>query len=169
MARCIGGFAFSSLIAILAVNLMAAEQPAVKSEQPAAKKVEAAAENGKQPAAKSAEPKATKGAADSSTLSSKDKGKSPAGQTGGGSQAEQAAKAKQPAAKEKAASPATYAVKKGPFKITVNLDGTFEAKKSREIIIKPEEWSSLVVETAVPHGERGPRGRRAADARYRED
>ena len=67
-----------------------------------------------------------------------------------------AAKSGEPAAKsdEESAtpSPTTYTVKKGPLKITVDLDGIFEAQTVHEIIVKPEEWNALVVESAVPHG-----------------
>ena len=37
-------------------------------------------------------------------------------------------------------------------KITVELDGVFAAKTAREIMVKPEEWTTLIVENAVAHG-----------------
>jgi multidrug efflux pump subunit AcrA (membrane-fusion protein) len=54
--------------------------------------------------------------------------------------------------------PSTYSVKHVPFKITVELDGVFEAKTAREILIKPEEWTTLVVDSAVAHGARVRKG-----------
>ena len=46
----------------------------------------------------------------------------------------------------------THTVKRGPLKVTFDLDGVFEAKTSYEIAIKPDEWNGFVVENAVPHG-----------------
>ena len=69
---------------------------------------------------------------------------------------EPAAKTEKPAAKadeeSAAATPATHIVKKGPFRVTVDLDGVFEAQTAQEIFVKPEEWNALVVESAVAHG-----------------
>ncbi len=43
-------------------------------------------------------------------------------------------------------------MKKSPLKVTVDLDGVFEAQTAHEISIKPEEWSMLTVESAAEHG-----------------
>jgi len=59
---------------------------------------------------------------------------------------------KTPAEPAAAAAPSTYTVKKGPLKITVDLDGVFEGQTAREIFVKPEEWSTLTVLEAVAHG-----------------
>jgi multidrug efflux pump subunit AcrA (membrane-fusion protein) len=45
-----------------------------------------------------------------------------------------------------------YTVKKRPLRVTVELDGVFAAKTAREILVKPEEWTTLTVESAVAHG-----------------
>ena len=70
--------------------------------------------------------------------------------------AEPAAKDKEPGAKsaEESAStpPATHTIKRGPLKVTVDLEGIFEAQTSQEILVKPEEWTTLMVEDAVAHG-----------------
>jgi HlyD family secretion protein len=60
--------------------------------------------------------------------------------------------ATKPADEASAASPATYTVKKKPFKIAIELEGIFEAETAREIFVKPEEWNTLTVKSAVPHG-----------------
>ena len=67
-----------------------------------------------------------------------------------------AEKADEPAKKadeaKKPAAPATQKVKKGLIKITVELDGVLEAENAREIAVRPDEWSSLTVLHAAPHG-----------------
>ncbi|MFZ1932288.1 MAG: hypothetical protein WCB27_12905 [Thermoguttaceae bacterium] len=67
-----------------------------------------------------------------------------------------AKKADEPAKKadeaKKPAAPATQKVKKGLIKITVELDGVLEAENAREIAVRPDEWSSLTVLHAAPHG-----------------
>jgi multidrug resistance efflux pump len=64
------------------------------------------------------------------------------------------AKHDKPVAKtsDESASSTTYTVKKGPLRVTVDLEGVFQAQAAREIIVKPEEWTNLTVESAVPHG-----------------
>ena len=57
-----------------------------------------------------------------------------------------------------AAAPATVAVKKGPLKISLELDGVFEAQTASEIVVKPEEWTVMSVLEAVPHGARVRKG-----------
>jgi multidrug resistance efflux pump len=64
-------------------------------------------------------------------------------------------KAHEPA---KAAPPAARTMKKGPLKIIVELDGVFEGETVHEIVVKPEEWSSLTVLSAVAHGARVRKG-----------
>jgi HlyD family secretion protein len=54
--------------------------------------------------------------------------------------------------------PATQTVKKGPWKIIVDLEGVFEAQKDHEIVVKLDEWNSLVVLSAVEHGARVRQG-----------
>ncbi len=75
---------------------------------------------------------------------------------------EPAAKSGEPAAKsgEQPAtpSPTTHTVKKGPLKITLDLDGIFESQTAHEIVVKPEEWTALIVESALPHGARVRKG-----------
>lgn len=46
----------------------------------------------------------------------------------------------------------TLVVRKAPFKIEVTASGVFEAREMAPIRIDTEEWTSLAVEEAVPHG-----------------
>ena len=67
----------------------------------------------------------------------------------------EAAKKPEPAKKAEEAkkpAPATQKVKKGLLKITVEMEGVFEAENAREIVVRPEEWTGLVVLHAAPHG-----------------
>lgn len=100
-------------------------EPAAKNPEPAAKAPEPAAKT-PAPAAKAAEPAA----------------KAP----------EPAAKSPEAAAKAPEESAPSYTVKKKPLRITIQLDGTFEAQTAQEIAIKPEEWTGLTVESAAAHG-----------------
>ena len=60
---------------------------------------------------------------------------------------------KKPAAeKEAAAKPATQKLKKGPFRVEVDLDGVFEAQNQADLFIRPQEWAGLSVLKAVEHG-----------------
>ena len=59
---------------------------------------------------------------------------------------------------ESTSKPQVYVVKKRPFRVAVALDGVFEAQNVSEIILRPEEWSSLVVLKAVEHGAAVKRG-----------
>lgn len=54
--------------------------------------------------------------------------------------------------------PATQTVKKGPLKITVELDGVFEAEAAEEISVRPDEWTAMAVRKAVAHGARVRKG-----------
>jgi RND family efflux transporter MFP subunit len=54
--------------------------------------------------------------------------------------------------------PPTHKVKKGPFRIELVLDGTFEAQQMTEITLRPQEWSSFTVLSAVEHGRAVRRG-----------
>jgi multidrug efflux pump subunit AcrA (membrane-fusion protein) len=48
----------------------------------------------------------------------------------------------------------TVKVEKGPLKAQVELKGIFEAEKTTELSVRPEEWSQpLVVVKALPHGQ----------------
>lgn len=62
------------------------------------------------------------------------------------------------AAAEPGAGPAAHQVARGPFRVEVALDGVFEARRSHEVSVAPEAWSSLVVRKAVPHGARVSKG-----------
>ena len=61
------------------------------------------------------------------------------------------------AATAPAAAP-TYTVKREPFKIQIDLDGSFESRNMTEIIFHPEEWTSFTVVQAVEHGARVKKG-----------
>jgi len=56
------------------------------------------------------------------------------------------------------ATPAVHVVKKGPLKVTLELDGVFESKTAYEIAVAPEEWAKLTVLSAAPHGARVRKG-----------
>jgi len=63
--------------------------------------------------------------------------------------------AKPEPAAAKPETPATHTVKKGPLKITVDLDGVFEARSTSEIVIRLDEYvpaPALVVAGAAKHG-----------------
>jgi HlyD family secretion protein len=62
------------------------------------------------------------------------------------------------AADEAAAKPGPYRVKKGPFRIEVNLEGLFEAQNMTEVAIRPQEWIAFAVLKAVEHGTAVKRG-----------
>ncbi len=63
--------------------------------------------------------------------------------------AEDAAKKTEDAKKS---APATQKVKKGLVKVTLELDGVLESENAQEIAVRPDEWSSLTVLHAAPHG-----------------
>ncbi|MCE5266637.1 MAG: HlyD family efflux transporter periplasmic adaptor subunit [Planctomycetaceae bacterium] len=48
--------------------------------------------------------------------------------------------------------PATVTLKRKPLRISFELEGVFEAESAHEVTVRPEEWNSLTVETAVAHG-----------------
>lgn len=54
--------------------------------------------------------------------------------------------------------PETYDVEPGPFRVTVDLDGVFEAQTLHEVMLQPKVWSSLVVTRAVEQGTRVEKG-----------
>lgn len=63
--------------------------------------------------------------------------------------------AKSETAAAKSETPATHTVKKGPLKITVDLDGVFEARSAAEIVIRLDEYvpaPALIVASAAKHG-----------------
>lgn len=127
MPRCVGCLPLCFAVLMWTGHAVWADEPAAKPETPVAKPETPAAKT-EEPAAKAAEPA---------------KNGEPAAKT-----AEPAKSAAEPAATP----PATYTVKKSPLKVTVDLDGIFEAQTAHEIFVKPEEWTGLTVDTAVPHG-----------------
>lgn len=56
------------------------------------------------------------------------------------------------AQEEAADKPETHTVEKGLFRVEVELEGVFEAAEMAEVVLRPDEWSSLVVERAVDQG-----------------
>lgn len=55
----------------------------------------------------------------------------------------------------------TASVERGVLRITLDLDGTFVAQTSEEIVVRPEEWTSsgsLVIERVARHGARVRQG-----------
>lgn len=48
--------------------------------------------------------------------------------------------------------PETHTVAAGPFQLLVDLDGIFESEHMTDVILRPETFSGLVVEKAVPQG-----------------
>ena len=75
--------------------------------------------------------------------------------------AEKAAPAKPDAAPASAETPATHTVQRKPLKITVDLDGVFEARSAGEIALKFDEYMpapALTVISAVKHGARVKKG-----------
>jgi multidrug efflux pump subunit AcrA (membrane-fusion protein) len=71
--------------------------------------------------------------------------------------AEDAAK-KAAAAKPAEAATGTLTVEKAPFKIEVNLTGTFVPSKMSPVVLRPETWSAFTVIEAVPHGSKVQKG-----------
>jgi multidrug efflux pump subunit AcrA (membrane-fusion protein) len=75
--------------------------------------------------------------------------------------AEKAASAKSDAEPASPAAPATHTVQRKPLKITVDLDGVFEAQSASEIALKFDEYMpapALTVISAVKHGGRVKKG-----------
>lgn len=69
--------------------------------------------------------------------------------------------AKPDQAPPKSETPATHTVKKGPLKITVDLDGVFAARSVSEIVVRLDEYvpaPALVVVSAAKHGARVKKG-----------
>jgi HlyD family secretion protein len=143
---------FLCIVASLSlVGLAFANEFATKKGEPAAKTGKQDAKTEK-PAAKSDKPAAkTDKPADKKTESPA-KGGKPAAKPSVPN------KDKKCAEKSEASPPATHTVKKGPLKVTFDLDGVFEAQTAHEILVKPEEWNALTVETSVAHGARVRKG-----------
>jgi len=63
---------------------------------------------------------------------------------------------------KKTATPAdkkpTYEVEKGPFRVTVELKGIFEAKRMVEVSLWPDQWSSFTILKAADHGQQVKQG-----------
>ena len=53
---------------------------------------------------------------------------------------------------EDPAPPKTHPVTSGPFEAAITLDAAIELQGSAEVQIKPEEWATFTVETAIKHG-----------------
>ncbi len=60
--------------------------------------------------------------------------------------------------KTKTDAPATLTIKTEPLTVEVSVDGVFEAKQTTEVILRPEAWAELTVESAVEHGRRVKKG-----------
>ncbi len=72
--------------------------------------------------------------------------------------AAEAAEAEKPAPQEQ---PKTATVERGLLRITLDLDGTFVAQTSEEIVVRPEEWTSsggFIIDRVARHGARVKRG-----------
>lgn len=120
-----------ALLSLAAVTLRAADSRAKQTAKPAAEKKTAAAKQ-KDAAKKTPEKPASQPAATPEAT---------------------AKKTEKPADKKpEKEPPATVTLKRKPLKITVELEGVFEADSAHEIVLHPEEWNTLVVETAVSHG-----------------
>src|SRR5580698_10174423 len=50
------------------------------------------------------------------------------------------------------AKPQTHTVTKGPLKSDLVLEGVFEPRESREIVLRPESWTDLTVREAIEPG-----------------
>lgn len=55
-------------------------------------------------------------------------------------------------ADEETKPPETHTVAAGPFRLQVDLDGVFESEQMAEVILRPDVYSGLVVDKAVPQG-----------------
>ncbi len=150
MAHYVGSFVLGFMTLLWTAGLDVANEPVAKGGQSPAKAAAPAKNADEKPAKKSG-----------SSTGGKDDGQKTTGPASSGTSAksaeqpktpQQPAKAGQPAAKGHEATPPTHTVKKGPFRVTVDLEGTFEAQTAREIAVRPDEWTALVVETAVAHG-----------------
>ncbi len=53
---------------------------------------------------------------------------------------------------EDPASPKTHPVTSGPFEAAITLDAVIEMQGAAKVQIKPEEWATFTVETAIEHG-----------------
>jgi len=111
----------------------AAKQPAAKqaAKKPSAKEKDSAKPGSKKPSAKQ--------------VAAKEVAKKPA------AKGKEAAKDSEQAT-EAASKPATYRLKKGPFRVEVTLEGVFQAEKTAEVFVRPQEWAGLTVLKAVEHG-----------------
>ncbi len=66
---------------------------------------------------------------------------------------------------EEEKAPETHTVAPGPFQVQVDLEGIFESEQMTEVILRPEVFSSLVVEKAVPQGTKVAAGDRSCGSR----
>ena len=60
--------------------------------------------------------------------------------------------AKKEADKDSDSKPAKEKVKKGAFRISLELEGVFEAQNMSELLVRVQEWNGLTVLKAVEHG-----------------
>ena len=137
------------LLAGFLVACVALGQAATDESKPTNKR---ARKGGKKPDAVQKEP----GDPASSSAKTPPEAKKPDGKTASDQKKDDEKKSadeKKPAAeKEAAAKPATHKVKKGPFRVEVDLDGIFEAQNQSELFVRPQEWAGLSVLKAVEHG-----------------
>lgn len=80
----------------------------------------------------------------------------PAGEASAAAEASPAAGKDSPSVKADKA--VRHEVKEQSFRIEVTLSGAFKAREAREISLRPDAWSGLVVERAVEHGTRVRKG-----------
>jgi multidrug efflux pump subunit AcrA (membrane-fusion protein) len=59
---------------------------------------------------------------------------------------------------QEAKPPETHTVAAGPFKVDVTLQGVFESSQMTEVALRPDAWSSLIVDKAVPQGTKVEQG-----------
>lgn len=74
-----------------------------------------------------------------------------------------AAKKPEKPADDGAETPPTVTVEPGLLKIEVSLKGNFEPQSMREIVLRPESWSTFKVVKAVEHGEEVKRDERLVE------
>ena len=123
-------------------GLVWAEEPTVQEEQPTVVADEQPADKNKELAAEKVEPANENEESAAKNDESASKNGKPTDENG----------AKE--IKKSILPPTTHTVKKGPLKVTFDLDGVFEAETAREIAVKTEEWSMLTIKSAVEHGTR---------------
>jgi len=66
--------------------------------------------------------------------------------------------AQEPPAKEPPSPGSTHKVKRGPFRVEVQLTGVFEADRMWPVMLSPKDWSSFTVVDAARHGQEVKKG-----------